>query len=122
MKKKILVVEDTEDTRQFMKFLLEINGYFVLEAVNGKEAVEMVNKQSPDLILMDISMPEMDGLTATRIIRKIQDKNKLPIVAVTAHGQSLYKKAIEAGCNDLICKPIDFDSLQPSIEQYLQAI
>lgn len=117
--KKILVVEDTEDTRQMMKFLLEMSGYKVLEAVNGIQAVESASKQHPDLILMDISMPVMDGLTATKSIRSRNGDTKIPIIAVTAFGKQYYKQAIEAGCNDLISKPIDFDTLKPVIERYL---
>ena len=109
MKKKILVVEDTTDTREFMKFLLEMDGYFVIEAVNGMDAVETVKRQSPDLVLMDVSMPQMDGLTATRLIRKSGVNANVPIIAVTAHGEALYNRAIEAGCNTLIPKPIDLD-------------
>ncbi len=119
MPKKVLIVEDYEDTRDFMKFLLEMSGYQVLEAADGQEAIDNVKKQCPDLVLMDISLPLMDGLTATRIIRKFEKSFELPIIAVTAHGKSFYKQAIEAGCNELISKPIDFDSLQPVIEQYL---
>jgi CheY-like chemotaxis protein len=118
MQKIILVVEDTKDTRHFMKFLLEMNGYFVIEAVDGMEAIEIVKNQTPDLILMDISMPEMDGLTATRVIRQSQDKNKMPIIAVTACDKSFYEQAIDAGCNDLICKPVDFDALESFLNQY----
>ena len=119
MGKKILVVEDTEDVRQMMKIMLEISGYTVFEAADGTQAVEKTAEQQPDLILMDISMPVMDGLTATKVIREINSAIKLPIIAVTAFGKQFYSKAIEAGCNDLISKPIDFDALQPVIEHYL---
>ena len=119
MGKKILVVEDTEDVRQMMKIMLEISGYTVFEAADGTQAVEKTAEQQPDLILMDISMPVMDGLTATKVIREINSALKLPIIAVTAFGKQFYSKAIEAGCNDLISKPIDFDALQPVIEHYL---
>jgi CheY-like chemotaxis protein len=119
MGKKVLVVEDYEDSREFLKFLLEYNGCQVVEAANGFEAVEAVKNQVPDLILMDISMPVMDGLTATRKIREQPSGRKLPIIAVTAQGHSYYKKAIEAGCDDLIDKPLDFSTLQPFLKQYL---
>lgn len=117
--KKILVAEDTEDSRQVMKFLLEMFGYTVLEAEDGFEAVKAATEFHPDLILMDISMPVMDGLTATKAIRKFNHTGNVPIIAITAHGQQFYKRAIEAGCNDLIPKPVDFELLQPIIEQYL---
>ena len=117
--KTILVAEDTDDSRQILKFLLEMYGYVVLEAVNGSEAVKTAAELFPDLILMDISMPVMDGLEATKAIRKSNTLRKIPIIAVTAFGKQFYRQAMEAGCNDLISKPVDFDMLQPVIEQYL---
>lgn len=119
MCKKVLIAEDYEDTRSLMRFLLEGYGYEVLEAATGQQAIETVKKERPDLILMDISMPGVDGLTATQIIRKSTNGANLPIIAVTAYGDSYYKKAIEAGCDDLINKPLDFDNLEPVIKQYL---
>jgi CheY-like chemotaxis protein len=119
MAKTILVVEDYVDTRDLMKYLLEGCGYNVVEAVDGQQAVESVKQKFPDLILMDLSLPVMDGLTATQIIRKVAGGGKLPIIAVTAYGNSYYRRAIEAGCDDLINKPLDFDKLQPVLEQYL---
>ena len=119
MKRKILIVEDYEDTRIFMKFLLESYGYQVIEAADGYEAIETIQQLIPDLILMDIALPMMDGLTATKTIRKFKQGAEVPIIAVTAHGRLLYQKAIEAGCNDLIEKPIDFDEFETVISQYL---
>lgn len=119
MAKTVLVVEDYVDTRDLMKFLLEGCGYNVIEAADGQEAVDSVKRKFPDLILMDLSLPVMDGLTATRLIRKCDGGGKLPIIAVTAYGNSYYRKAIEAGCDDLINKPLDFNKLQPVLEQYL---
>jgi CheY-like chemotaxis protein len=116
--KKILVVEDYADARSFMKFVVEGYGYSVIEAANGQEAVETVKHESPDLILMDLAMPVMDGFTATRIIRE-SEGNKTPIIAVTAYGSTCYKQAMEAGCNDLVDKPIDFDKLKPVLNKYL---
>ena len=120
MSRTILVVEDYEDSRLFMKLLLESYGYEVIEAGDGLEAVETIRKHFPDLILMDISMPVMDGLTATKTIRKFKQGGNIPIIAVTAHGNRLYKKAIDAGCNDLIEKPFDFDSLETVLKHYLE--
>ena len=119
MQKTILVVEDTEDSRQMMKFLLEMFGYIVIEAEDGQQAVKSATEHHPDLILMDMSMPVMDGLTATKAIRKFDGVNQIPIIAVTAFGNQIYKSAIEAGCNELISKPIDFNMLKPVIEKYL---
>lgn len=119
MLKKVLIVEDYEDTREFMKFLLESYGYQVIEAADGIEAVDRAKQQCPDLILMDISLPVVDGLTATRTIRQSRNQEQMPIIAVTAFGKNYYDKAIEAGCNDLIDKPVDFDVLEPILSHYL---
>ena len=119
MRKTILIVEDYADARSFMKFLIESYGYRVLEASDGQQAVETVQQEHPDLVLMDLAMPVMDGLTATRIIRGFDGTARLPIIAVTAHGKSFYKQALEAGCDDLINKPIDFAAFEPFLNQYL---
>jgi CheY-like chemotaxis protein len=119
MTKKILIVEDYADTRSVMKYLLESYGYQVVEAENGEQAVEKVMADKPDLVLMDIAMPVMNGLTATKIIREFDNGAKLPIIAVTAYGDSYYRQAIEAGCDDLINKPLDFTLLGPLLNQYL---
>ena len=119
MSKKVLIVEDYEDSRTFMKFLVESYGYQVVEAADGIEAIDKFKKQHPDLVLMDISLPIVDGLTTTRTIRQMEKSKNLPIIAVTAFGKSFYKQAIEAGCNDLINKPVDFDTLEPILNQYL---
>jgi two-component system chemotaxis response regulator CheY len=121
MAKTILVVEDYEDIRSFLKFLLEEKGYEVCEARDGIEAFDKFKQRHPDLILMDISMPEVDGLTATKAIRELEaDGEHIPIIAVTAFGKLYYKKAIEAGCNELIDKPVDFDSIETVIHHYLE--
>ncbi|MBA2727313.1 MAG: response regulator [Parachlamydiaceae bacterium] len=119
MQKTILVAEDIEDSRQLMKVVLEMFGYIVIEAENGQQAVKSAAELHPDLILMDMSMPILDGLSATKAIRKFNGKTKIPIIAVTAFGKQYYDLAIEAGCNDLISKPVDFDTLRPVIAQYL---
>lgn len=120
MEKKILIVDDYKDSRHFMKFLLEGYGYQVLEATNGFEAIEKNKQEQPDLILMDISMPFLDGLAATRNIRESETANEIPIIAVSAHGQDYHRQALEAGCNKLIGKPVSFDELFSLIEQYLE--
>lgn len=119
MQKKVLIVEDYEDTRSFMKLIVESYGYQVIEASDGSEAIDRFKEYHPDLVLMDISLPEIDGLTATKAIRQFDKKAKVPIIAVTAYGKSYYNQAIEAGCNDLLDKPLDFDMLEPVINQYL---
>lgn len=119
MSKTILIVEDYEDARQFMKFLVESYGYQVIEAGDGLEAIESFRNYFPDLVLMDISMPLMDGLTATKKIRELDGTAQIPIIAVTAHGKQFYQRAIESGCNAVIDKPVDFDSFEPFLNQYL---
>ena len=121
MPKIVLVVEDYADTRTMMKFLLQSYGFHVVEAADGQEAVDKAQESAPDLILMDLSLPIMDGLTATQTIRKFSGFGKIPIIAVTAYGNSYYRQAIEAGCDDLINKPLDFDKLEPILNQYLSA-
>lgn len=119
MAKTILIVEDYEDTRGFMKILLESYGYQVVEAADGIEAVDRFKSVHPDLILMDISLPVVDGLTATKTIREIADGEQIPIIAVTAFGNRYLQRALEAGCDALIDKPVDFDALEPVLSQYL---
>ncbi len=119
MQRTILLVEDHEDSRSFIKFLLNSYSYRVIEAGNGLEAVESVRHNLPDLVLIDVSMPGMDGLTATREIRKVAGTDAIPIIAVSAHGGNFYEQAIEAGCNTLINKPVDFESLVPLLDRYL---
>lgn len=119
MPSRVLVVEDYDDSREFLKFLLETYGFDVTEAVNGQEAVEAVKNQALDLVLMDISMPVMDGLTATRKIRESKNGKKLPIIAVTAQKEQARRPAIEAGCDGLLGKPIDFEALRPVLNRYL---
>jgi CheY-like chemotaxis protein len=119
MPKKILIVEDYEDSREFMKILLQTYGYSVLEAGDGIEAVETFKKQAPDLILMDIAMPEMDGLTATKIIRKLAVGAEVPIIALTANSNTFYREAIAAGCNEVIKKPFEEKKLKSLLKFYL---
>jgi two-component system, cell cycle response regulator DivK len=126
MKKKaadpptVLLVEDTEDNRFMMRRLLEMSGYRVVEAMNGEEAVKLAQTESPQLILMDLSLPVIDGLAATRLIRKVPDLEATPIIAVSAHDTSDFQaEAVEAGCNSYVTKPIDFTELEQLINQLL---
>ena len=118
---KVLLVEDTEDNRFMMRRLLEMTGYRVVEAMNGEEAVRLAEAESPQLILMDLSLPVIDGLAATRLIRKLPRFQATPIIAVSAHDTSDFQlEAIQAGCNSYITKPIDFNELEQLIVQLLQ--
>ena len=109
MSKKVLIVEDYDDSREFMKLIVESYGYETLTATDGNEAVKISKEEVPDLILMDMSLPVMDGITATEIIRNSADIPRMPIVAVTAHGKFISKEALKVGCNEVINKPFDFD-------------
>jgi two-component system cell cycle response regulator DivK len=110
---RVLVVDDSEDNRVMMKYLLEMRGYEVIEAVNGEQAVNTAQARMPDLILMDLSLPRMDGLAATRGIRQVSALKDVPIVVVTAHDKvDFYADAIASGCNEYVTKPIDFGRLE----------
>ena len=114
----VLVVEDFEDNRFMMRRLLEMSGYRVIEAVNGKQAVEAAISERPDLILMDLSLPMLDGLAATRRIREAEGLGRVPIVAVSAHDSAdFHTEALAAGCNEYVTKPIDFDHLVHILDQ-----
>ena len=116
----VMVVEDFEDNRFMMRRLLEMSGYHVLEAINGEEAVEMARRERPGLILMDLSLPLLDGLAATRRIRLHEDLRDVPIVAVSAHDTAdFHADALAAGCNDYVTKPIDFDQLEALLGRLL---
>jgi CheY-like chemotaxis protein len=119
-KKLFLVVEDFEDSRFMMRRLLEMAGYRVLEASDGEQAVRLAFEERPALILMDLSLPKLDGLAATREIRKKKVLRKVPIVAVSAHDSPQTRaEALAAGCNEYVTKPIDFDNLNAVLKRYL---
>ena len=113
----ILVAEDVESNFLLLKAIIG-KTYNLLHAWNGKEAVELYEKSQPDLILMDIKMPEMDGLEATRIIR--QSSQEIPIIALTAFAFADDRvKALGAGCNDYLTKPLSAVLLKQTIAKYL---
>ena len=117
---KVLLVEDTEDNRFMMRRLLEMTGYEVVEARNGEEAVKVAQTELPDLILMDLSLPIIDGLAATRLIREIETLKKTPIVTVSAHDtQDFQNEALRAGSDGYITKPIDYSELEQLIVKLL---
>lgn len=118
----VLLVEDTEDNRFMMRRLLEMTGYRVVEALNGEEAVKLAESETPQLILMDLSLPVIDGLAATRLIRKLPQLKSTPIIAVSAHDTSDFQsEAIQAGCNSYVSKPIDFSELETLIGELMKA-
>lgn len=116
----ILLVEDTDDTREFMRFLLEdLLGYKVVEATNGFQAVQQTKQTHPDLILMDMALPIMDGIAAVKEIRKLDETKDIPVIGITAFGVSFYEEALQAGCNEVIGKPVNSSSLKTAISHYL---
>jgi CheY-like chemotaxis protein len=112
----VLLVEDTEDNRMMMRRLLELSGFRVSEAVNGVEAVRAAEREMPNIILMDLSLPIIDGLAATRRIRQLPDMAEVPIIAVSAHDTAdFHAEALAAGCDAYITKPIDYTELEDLI-------
>ena len=106
MSKRILVVEDQEDNRKIMRDLLTASGFELIEAETGEDGVAAASREKPDLILMDIQLPGLDGYEATRRIRSDPELKQTPIIAVTSYALSGDdKKALEAGCDDYIAKP-----------------
>jgi len=113
---RVLLVEDTDDNRMMMRRLLEWSGYDVSEAINGVEAVRAAESETPHVILMDLSLPVVDGLSATRRIRQLPDLARIPIIAVSAHDTAdFHAEALAAGCDAYITKPIDYSELEDLI-------
>ncbi len=122
-KKVILIIEDDEDSRFLLKYYLNEINYEVVEAKDGKEGIQIVKSKKPDLILIDIMMPVMDGNTATKIIREDMQFNKIPIIALTANTSDEEKqRSIDAGCNDFIEKPLDLNILTEVIRKYIGSL
>lgn len=108
----VLIVEDAEDARLFMRLALEQLGYVVFEAEDGEKALAVAERVRPDIILMDLSLPIMDGITATQKIRDTDGMNAVTVIAVTAHqGTDFREGAKDAGFDAYVTKPIDIDSL-----------
>ena len=111
---RILVADDLGDTREVMRLLLEMRGHEVIEAANGREAVERAVEERPDFVLMDINMPVMNGFDATRRLREADLTAQIPIVALSANipDDEWRAKALECGCDDYYSKPLDFQDLE----------
>jgi two-component system, cell cycle response regulator DivK len=118
----IMVVDDYEGNREFLCAFLNIMGFKVLEACNGFEAVEVAIKARPDLIIMDLSMPVLDGYGAVRLLREAPKVCDIPIVACTANDSATHRaSAISGGFDEFLSKPIDFDQLNIVIHRLLKA-
>ncbi|RYG64688.1 response regulator [bacterium] len=110
----VLVVDDHQDNRDLLCLFLRHKGICTLEAANGLEAVDIARTDHPNLIFMDISMPVLDGIAATKVLRTLQQTCDIPIVALSAHcsDSDMRQKAVEAGCTSCLCKPLEFDLLE----------
>ena len=121
--RKILVVEDNDMNMQLVEFLLEEGGYDIVKAASGEEALAVTREHEPDLILMDIHLPGMDGLSVVRAMKTDDRTRRIPILALTAHAMRGDKdRFLEAGCDGYISKPIDVKTFVASIERFLPAV
>ncbi|MBK8781629.1 MAG: response regulator [Anaerolineales bacterium] len=119
----ILVVEDNMDTYELVRFILEKNGYDTFLAMNGRDGVNAATKQLPDLIIMDLAMPEMDGWTAMHLIKNDARTASIPMIALTAHVLPADRqRAMDAGCDEYITKPMDLLDLVESVDYWLSKV
>ena len=108
----VMLVDDYADTRQMMRVMLELSGCRVVEAANGEEAIALAQAEAPDLVLMDLNMPVLDGFNATLRIREYEPTRDVPVVAVTAYDTTEFRAAASAvGCCDYVVKPLDLERL-----------
>src|SRR4029453_17100373 len=115
-KPTILVVDDFDDTRLLLRTWLERKGFLVIEAEDGNEAVALAESKRPDLIIMDLEMPELDGLAATRKIRNMKGLENVPVLAVSAYGAEQFREdALAAGCNEYVSTPFEPEALEKLI-------
>ena len=118
---KILYVEDNPDNVYMLTRRLKKKGFELIIASDGQEGIDMAIEESPDLILMDLSLPTMDGWTATAEIKKIEGVKDIPIIALSAHAMPEHRdRAIKAGCSDYDTKPVDIKRLLSKMEQYIE--
>lgn len=119
-KRRILIAEDFDDNRIALKLMLKLAGFEPLEACDGQQAIDITEREKPDLILMDISLPTVDGLEATRAIRLHSEFKQLPIIIVSAHDSDQSRNDAEAaGGSFYVTKPIEFEELKKVIEGHL---
>ena len=121
MRNKVLLVDDDESNRDMLSRRLELRGYQVITAVDGQDAVDRARAETPCLILMDVTLPVLDGLAATRELKSRPDMRGIPVIALTAHaGPEDRERAREAGCDDYDTKPIEFARLERKMEALLK--
>jgi CheY-like chemotaxis protein len=117
----VLVVDDFDDTRLLLRTWFERRGFRVIEAGDGVEAVRRAETESPDLIIMDMQMPQLDGLAATRRIRSVKQLGSVPIVAVSAYGAEQFRElALAAGCNEYVSTPFEPATLEGIVRALVQ--
>ena len=120
-RRTILIVDDFDDTRLLLRTWLQRKGFRVVEAEDGNRAIAAAESARPDLIIMDVEMPELDGLAATRKIRQLTNSGAVPIVAVSAYGADQYRAhALEAGCNEYISTPFEPEELERVIRSLIK--
>jgi two-component system, cell cycle response regulator DivK len=118
---KVLVIEDNEKNRYLISFLLKGAGYDVIEAITGEGGIETVIRERPDLVLMDIQLPGIDGYEATRRIRAAPDGAKVPVIALTSYAMAGDReRALAAGCTGYVEKPINPDTILDEIQKYIR--
>jgi len=121
MNKRVLLVDDSETVIQFEKLILRGMGFDISVAKNGRLALEQVAAQPPDLILLDIMMPEMDGVETLRHLKENSDSKSIPVIMVTTKGDpEMVERATEAGCDDYITKPVDKIELLEKVRKHLR--
>jgi two-component system, cell cycle response regulator DivK len=121
LSKKILVVDDNQDSRELVVKVLKNKGYEMVEAVDGEEAIEKAIAERPNLILLDISIPKLNGYEVTQKLKGMEEFENIPIVALTAHAmKGDRKKALEAGCEGYITKPINVRELPAQVKSFIK--
>jgi CheY-like chemotaxis protein len=118
---KILVVDDSDDTREMMAKLLELESFIVVTAEDGRKGFDRARSERPDIIITDINMPDINGIEMIKMLRNESEFSKVPIMAITAYGNTVAAEAIEAGANHASTKPIEFEALMGGIKQLLAA-
>ena len=121
MSKRILYIEDNPDNRMLIRRVLQAEGYTILEATDGQTGLQVAFEQRPDLILIDINLPEIDGYEVTARLKQLPGLNKVPVIAITANVmKGDREKTLAAGCDGYIQKPVDIDLLPSQIERFLK--
>lgn len=119
MSKKILIVEDTRDIAEALSELLRMRGFLPIVASGGFEGIRLAREETPDLILMDVAMPDLDGISAVKEIRTMPGTALTPILAVTSYAEGYRAELIEAGCNEVFSKSSFISSFAPTLRRYL---